>query len=116
MTCCSEFPTPLSRCHSSCAGRRPAGPARGWLWRRSLADGGAKEKKKKKGREDNKMKLFGQECFDGALETAPAGRAATVTAPNYTIKAYCMIFFSLFYSFADHIKFTLQKSENNIKY
>lgn len=48
MTCCSEFPTPPSRCHSSCAGRRPAGPARGWRWRRSLADGGAKEKKKKK--------------------------------------------------------------------
>lgn len=40
-TCCSEFPTPPSRCHNSCAEKHPAGPARGWRWRRSRADGGA---------------------------------------------------------------------------
>lgn len=40
-TCYSEFPTPPSRCHNSCAERHPAGPARGWLWRRLRADGGA---------------------------------------------------------------------------
>lgn len=38
-TCCSEFPTPPSRCHNSCAEMHPAGPARGWRWRRSRADG-----------------------------------------------------------------------------
>lgn len=33
--------TPPGRCHSSCAGRRPAGPEPGWPWRRSLGGGGA---------------------------------------------------------------------------
>lgn len=46
-TCCWESPIPPSRCHSSCAERRPAGPARGWWWRRSLVDGYAKKKRKK---------------------------------------------------------------------
>lgn len=33
--------TPPGRCHSSCAGTRPAGPAPDWPWRRSLGGGGA---------------------------------------------------------------------------
>lgn len=40
-TCYSEFPTLPSRCHNSCAEKHPAGPAQGWRWRRSRADGGA---------------------------------------------------------------------------
>ena len=47
-TCCWESPIPPSRCHSSCAERRPAGPAQGWWWRRSLVDGYAKKKRKKR--------------------------------------------------------------------
>lgn len=43
MTCCLEFLIPPNRCHSSCAERRPAGPAQGWWWRRLLADGGAEK-------------------------------------------------------------------------
>lgn len=48
MTCCLESQIPLGRCHSSCAERHPAGPAQGWWWKRSLADGDAKTQRENK--------------------------------------------------------------------
>lgn len=58
MTCCLEFLIPPSRCHSSCAERRPAGPAQGWRWRRSLADGGAKKQRQQMNIFDTKKVFF----------------------------------------------------------
>lgn len=38
MICCLGFLTLPARCHSSCAGRDPAGPEPGWLQRMSRGD------------------------------------------------------------------------------
>lgn len=60
-TCCSGFPTPPSRCRNSCAEKRPAGPGRGWWWRRSHADGGAGD------REATNEHLWYQASFSSPL-------------------------------------------------
>lgn len=55
--------------------------------------------------------LFAQQFsfFLMVLCRYPAGCTATVTAQNSTINGYCI-------NFSDLIRFTLQKSENRIKY
>lgn len=87
MTYCWESPIPPSRCHSSCAERRPAGPARGWWWRRSLADGYARKQRDNKMKSSTHGKQFSTPLFLCLMLPwrQSAGCMVAVTAQNSTI-------------------------------